>query len=133
MGVFPGGFQYGYRRSHCTNAPLFDGILRNNQEVGDAKNFKPPRRIGDFTDVGFFSFPGDNKFLAVVATRFDQNITVTANDLDAVVSRTIFRSRTLADKIRVFQNQDTAGVDAVGVAVRVIVDGFRVAKIPTTK
>ena len=44
------------------------------------------------------------------------------------MSRTIFRSRTLADKIWVFQNQDAAGVDAVGVAVRVIVDRFRVTK-----
>ena len=70
-----------YRRSHCTNAPLFDGILRNNQEVGDAKNFKPPRRIGDFTDVGFFSLPGDNKFLAVVAARLNQDAALGANDL----------------------------------------------------
>ena len=128
MGVFPGGFQYGYRRSHCTNAPLFDGILRNNQEVGDAKNFKPPRRIGDFTDVGFFSLPGDNKFLAVVAARLNQDAALGANDLGTVVRRAIFCSRTLTDKIRVFQNQDTAGVDAVGVAVRIIMDGFRVAK-----
>ena len=86
MGVFPGGFQYGYRRSHCTNAPLFDGILRNNQEVRDTNDFIPPRCIGDFTDVGLFPFSADNEFLAVVAARFDQNITVTANDLDAVVS-----------------------------------------------
>ena len=85
MGIFPGGFQYGYRRSHCTNAPLFDGILRNNQEVGDAKNFKPPRRIGDFTDVGFFSLPGDNKFLAVVAARLNQDAALGANDLGTVV------------------------------------------------
>lgn len=133
MGVFPGGFQYGYRRSHCTNAPLFDGILRNNQEVGDAKSFKPPRRIGDITDVGLFSFSGDNKFLTVAAARLDENAALGANDLGTVVRRAILCSRTLADKIRVFQNQDAAGVDAVGVPVRVIVDGFRVAKSPTTK
>lgn len=133
MGVFSGGFQYGYRRSHCTNAPLFDGILRNNQEAGDIENLKPPRRIGDITDVGLFSFSVDNKFLAVAAARLDEDAALGANDLGTVVSRAILGSRTLADKIRVFQNQDTAGVDAVGVAVRIIMDGFRVAKSPTTK
>lgn len=97
------------------------------------RNFKPPRRIGDFTDVGFFSLPGDNKFLAVVTARLNQDAALGANDLGTVVRRAIFCSRTLTDKIRVFQNQDTAGVDAVGVAVRIIMDGFRVAKIPTTK
>ena len=133
MGVFPGGFQYSYRRSHCTNAPLFDGILRNNQEVRDTNDFIPPRRIGDITDVGLFSFSVDNKFLAVAAARLDEDAALGANDLGTVVSRAILGSRTLADKIRVFQNQDTAGVDAVGVAVRIIMDGFRVAKKPTTK
>ena len=133
MGVFPGGFQYSYRRSHCTNAPLFDGILRNNQEVRDTNDFIPPRRIGDITDVGLFSFSVDNKFLAVAAARLDEDAALGANDLGTVVRRAIFCSRTLTDKIRVFQNQDTAGVDAGGVAVRIIVDGFRVAKSPTTK
>lgn len=133
MGIFPGGFQYGYRRSHCTNAPLFDGILRNNQEVRDTNDFIPPRCIGDFTDVGLFPLSGDNEFLAVAAARFDEDAALGANDLGTVVSRAILGSRTLADKIRVFQNQDTAGVDAVGVAVRIIMDGFRVAKSPTTK
>ena len=70
---FRGGFQYGYRRSHCTNAPLFDGILRNNQEARDTNDFIPPRCIGDFTDVGLFPFSGDNEFLAGAAARLDED------------------------------------------------------------
>ena len=125
MGVFPGGFQYGYRRSHCTNAPLFNNILRNDQEVGDAKSYKPPRRhvaiIAIINDIGLFSFPNGNEFLAGAAARLDQNAALGAYDLGTVVRRVILCRRTLTDKIRVFQNQDTAGVNAVGVAIRVIV------------
>ena len=133
MGILAGSFQHSYCRSHCANAPFIDSVLGDDQEAGDIEDLIPPRRIGQFAGIGFLPLSGDNKFLTVAAARLDEDAALGANDLGTVVSRAILGSRTLADKIRVFQSQDTAGVDAVGVAVRVIVDGFRVAKSPTTK